>query len=96
MTMYIQTVRDNGILREELERVQQLLRLSNHEPEKHHRLTQLFRALLTEKARQEVVQEVGQNNTRNAEDSGARPADNATGRVSTWNILQKQIARSGQ
>jgi hypothetical protein len=101
--MYIFDVRQRNLLASELERLETLLQNAEKYPnsdraiqrERVIRMTQLFRALLAEKARQEVVQEVRQDNTRHAENSSPSPAHDAPRRVGIWNILKQKITGSG-
>lgn len=101
--MYLQRVRREGSLYDELPRVQHILKEAEQFPlpnrqahqENLARITQIFKVLLAEKARQEVVQEVRQDNTSNPEYGSTRPAHNPTRSVSVWNILKQQITRSG-
>lgn len=75
---YVNTLRKNDLVDAELDRIQQLLiemaRTRNYVRTKN--LTQLFQALLTEKARQKSIHKMSNHNPRNTENSGARPADN--------------------
>lgn len=76
---YVNTLRKNGLIDAELERIQDLLvemaRTRNYVRTKN--LTQLFQALLTEKARQEAIHKMSNHNRRHTENSGSGPADNA-------------------
>jgi hypothetical protein len=52
------------------------------------RYTQIFKGLLTEKARQESVQQMSEYNRRNAENPSTRPTDDTRPRISIGNILE--------
>lgn len=101
--MYLQRVRRERALQSELDRVQRTLKEAEQFPlpnkQAHQdnlaRITQIFRALLAEKARQKIVQEVRDDNTGGTEYSSTRPAHDPTRRVGVWNILKQQVARSG-
>jgi hypothetical protein len=55
------------------------------------KLNRIFKALLAEKTRQEVVQEVRDDNAGNPENSSTRPAHNPTRSVGIWNVLKEKI-----
>jgi hypothetical protein len=57
---------------------------------------QMFKALLTEKARQERSQKVGNHNGGSPQNCSTRPADNSTRGVGVGDILKQQIAGGGQ
>ena len=56
----------------------------------------MFKALLTEKARQERAQKVSHNNRSSTQDSSTCPTDNTAGGVSIWDVLEKEVAGSGE
>ena len=101
--MYLQDVRRKDILHQELERIQNILKGAEQVPlpdkaaqrDNIARITQIFKALLAEKARQEVVKEVRQDNTSNTEYGSTRPAHDPTRRVGIWNVLKEKITGSG-
>jgi hypothetical protein len=51
------------------------------------RYTQIFKGLLTEKARQESIQEMSEHNRRNTQNSSASPADDPRPSIGIGNIL---------
>jgi len=57
---------------------------------------QMFKALLTEKARQERGQKVGNHNGSGTENSSTRPAHDAAGGVGAGDVLKQEIAGGGQ
>lgn len=84
--MYLQDVRRKDILHQELERIQNILKRAERFPlpdraaqqDNVARITQMFKALLAEKARQEVVKEVRQDNTSDTQYGSTRPAHDPT------------------
>lgn len=56
----------------------------------------MFKALLTEKARQERSQKIGNHNSGSTENGSTRPADNPTGGVGVGDVLEKEVAGGGQ
>jgi hypothetical protein len=103
LNQYILEVRYRGTVDYELKQIQGLLvnaekrPLPNKDAQKIHisKLTQLFKALLTEKAGQKVVEEVREDNTSNAQYSSTSPTHNSTGGIGIWNILKQKVAWSG-
>lgn len=103
LNVYLCEVRSRKTLDDEIERVQNLLRgaETHPDPDKEKqvefvkKVTQLFRVLLTEKAREKVVQEVRQDNASNTQYGGTRPAYNPARRIGVWNILKQKVAGSG-
>ena len=95
---YIQNLED---IDGEIQRIQELMVGASkypfpnkaHQDENVGRLTQIFQALLTEKARQEVVKQVRDNNTSNAQNSSTSPADNTPRSIGIGNILKQKITR---
>lgn len=57
---------------------------------------QMFKALLTEKARQERSQKIGQNNSSKTENGSTRPADNSARSICVGDILKQKVAGSRQ
>ena len=96
---YIRRVNEHNILKEELERVQTTLQRLNMFPYEDKefqknmvsRANQVFRALLTEKARQEAFQEVSNDNRSTTENSSTSPTDNTGRGKGIWNILKKKV-----
>lgn len=98
MSEYIWRVRELNILQVEIGRVNTCLVDAENDRKKDHvyqvkQLTQIFRALLTEKARQEAVNEMSNHNGGNPENTGPRPADNASTGVRVRNILKQKVTR---
>jgi hypothetical protein len=60
------------------------------------RYDQMFKALLAEKARQEVLNKMCDHNRRNTEDTGARKADDTGSSVCVGNILKEEVAGRGE
>ncbi len=54
----------------------------------------LFKALLAEKARQELVKQMGHNNGSRPENSGSSPANNAPRSIRIRDILEQEITGS--
>lgn len=96
LTEYLREVRQRGSLQHELYTVQQSMVLETSmgrmTKERTLALNQIFKVLLAEKARQEAVQNVRQDNGSASQDSSSRPADNTPGRVRIGDILKNQIA----
>jgi len=98
MYQYIQSIQD---IDKEIQRIKELLVGASKYPfpektaQDHNvgRLTEIFQALLTEKARQKIVKQVRENNTSNAQNSSTSPADNTPRSIGIWNILKQKIAR---
>ena len=84
--LYIERVRREQSLEAELVRINNLMIGTSKYPyadkarqrEVVATSNQIFRALLAEKARQKIIQEVRQNNGSHTQNSGTSPADNAT------------------
>ena len=97
--LYTRTAAAHGLLDDEISTVQAcLIETAKHphpDPENQRQrvsmYTTLFRALLTEKTRQKPVQNVGQNDSRPAQDCSTRPAHNPTRRKSIWHVLKQKI-----
>jgi hypothetical protein len=98
---YIAEVIRRGELYIEIERVRQLLVLSEKhrspDPEKYrariNHLNSLFRALLSAKeARKEVVHNVGNDNGGGTENRGASPTYDPRPSVRVGDILEKEVA----
>jgi hypothetical protein len=98
---YVQAVVLRGELYIELERIRRLL--VHHESNPHpnradhtkniQTLTGMFRALLSAKeTRQEVVQNVRQDNRRNTENRSASPTHDARPRVCVGDVLEEKVA----
>lgn len=96
---YIRRVNEENILKDELDRVQSTLQRLNMFPYEDKQLqnamvsraNQVFRALLTEKARQETLQEVSNNYSSTTENSSTSPTDNTGRGKGIWNILKKKV-----
>jgi len=96
---YIREVRKMDVLETELVRIQSLMLQETMTPvtdaDEHKMkitcLNQVFKALLAEKARQKIVQQVRDDNRGTPENSSTGPADNTPGRVRVRDILQQQI-----
>lgn len=56
---------------------------------------QMFKALLTEKARQEALKKMGNYNCSNTENASASKADDAGSSVGVGDILKEHVAGSG-
>jgi len=99
MAMYIEHVVSKGALEAELKQTRTYMLDSTSHPladkEKQvqyvAQMNQVFRALLAEKARQELVQKVRDDDRRRAEDARARVADNAPRGVRIRNILKQDV-----
>ncbi len=97
---YIRRVNEMNILHDELERVQSTLQRLNMFPYEDKqfqfnmvcRANQVFRALLTEKTRQETFQEMSNNHSSTTENSGTSPTDNTRRGKGIWNILKKKVS----
>jgi hypothetical protein len=98
MVEYIQNVEDIG---KEIQRIKELLVGASKYPlpektaQDHNvgRLTEIFQALLTEKARQEIVKQVRENNASNTQNSSTSPANNTPRSIGIGNILKQKITR---
>ena len=99
VALYVRSASRNGVLDYEIETVRLCLIDAAKHPvpypdlqrQKVANYTMLFHALLTEKARQKPVENVGQHDSRPAENSSTRPAHNPTRRKSIWNVLTQKI-----
>jgi hypothetical protein len=99
MAMYVKHVLSKGALEAELKRTREYMVGSTVHPiadkEKQTQyvaqMNQVFRALLAEKARQELVEKVREDDRRRAEDARARVADNAPRGVRIRNILKQDV-----
>ena len=60
------------------------------------RYDQMFKALLTEKARQEVLNKMRNNNARNAENTCTSKTDDTGTSVGVGDILKEKVAGSGE
>ena len=60
------------------------------------RYDQMFKALLAEKARQEVLNKMCDHNRRNAEDTSTGKADDTGSSVGVGDILKEEVAGHGQ
>ena len=60
------------------------------------RYDQMFKALLTEKARQEVLNKMSNHKPSNTENASTGEADNTRSSVCVGNVLKEQIAGSGE
>ena len=100
---YVDSIVRRGELAYELSRIQRLL--VHHESNPHpvradqattvRILTGMFKALLSAKeSRQEVVQNVRQNDSGNTEHCSARPAYHTRPRVGVWDILEEEVPGS--
>jgi hypothetical protein len=70
-------------------------------PDKHDQqreikqLTQMFRALLTQKARQETIHNICNDYGRNTQNTGTGKTDNSRPGICARDILKKKISRCG-
>jgi len=102
MTRYVEHVVSRGALEAELKRTREYMvgstvhPLADKERQTQYvaQMNQVFRALLAEKARQELVQKVREDDRRRAEDARARVANNAPRGVRIRNILQQNVTGS--
>lgn len=82
--LYIEKVRREETLQQELIRIQSIMvgisKRPHPDPERNKEIVananQIFRTLLAEKARQKIVEEIRQNNASHAENGSPRPTDN--------------------
>lgn len=99
---YIEHVVSKGLLESEIRQTRKYMLESTNRPlpdkEKQvqyvAQMNQVFRALLTEKARQELVQKVRDDDRRRAENPSPSVADNTSRRVRVGNILKQDVTRS--
>jgi superfamily II RNA helicase len=94
---YIWNVNRMGILSVEIDRIVACLVDAENDRKKDHvfqvkQFTQILRALLTEKARQETVNQVSNDNRSRTQDTSASPADNTSTGIRIRNILEQKIA----
>jgi len=100
--MYVDHVLSKGALEAELKRTREYMvgstvhPLADKERQTQYvaQMNQVFRALLAEKARQELVQKVREDDRRRAEDARARVANNAPRCVRIRNILKQDVTGS--
>jgi hypothetical protein len=101
---YIQDVLAHNELEKETNCVRRILvglHRYHHFPEGEQqrrikKFDQMFKALLTEKARQERSQKIRYHNGGCTENSSTRPADNPTRGVGIGHVLKQEVAGSGQ
>jgi hypothetical protein len=99
MAMYVEHVLSKGALEAELKRTREYMvgstvhPLADKEKQTQYvaQMNQVFRALLAEKARQELVEKVREDDRRRAEDARARVTDNAPRSVRIRNILKQDV-----
>ena len=60
------------------------------------RYDQMFKALLAEKARQEILNKMGDHNRCDTENTGTGKADDTGSGVGVGNILKEEIAGGGE
>ena len=102
LMQYMIRVRRDKNIDKEIERVQKLLQEAEKYPILNKSaqrgnvagITQIFRALLAEKARQKVIQEVCQNDTSSTQYGSTSPAHDPTRGIRAWDILKHKIAWS--
>ena len=93
---YVAEIRYAGVLDEELKRIREVMVGNLKNPEEDAakqretviRLNQLFKVLLAEKARQDALKQVGNDNSSNTQDTSTRVAHDPRPRIRIWNILQ--------
>jgi len=94
---YLSDVLELNVLDEEIARIQRVMvEVTKQKDDPRQRIhtvhiTQVFRALLTEKAREEVVQNMGDHYSGGSENSGSGPAYNPTRSVRIRHILEQQV-----
>ncbi len=98
---YIEDVLEKNALHEEIARLKSILATLSIMKEsdtafKISLATQAFQTLLTEKARQNTIDKMGNYNRCNAKHTGPSPANNTRAGVSVGDILEKKVTRSGQ
>jgi hypothetical protein len=101
---YIQDVVTHNDLEKETDCVRRILvglHRYHHFPEGEQqrrikKFDQMFKALLTEKARQERSQKIRYHNSGCTENGSTRPADNPAGGVGIGDILKQEVAGRGQ
>ena len=78
-----------------------LINLHKSQPPRHEyqkrvkRYDQMFKALLTEKARQEALKKMSNHNCSNTENASTSKADDAGSSVGVGDILKEQVTGSG-
>lgn len=99
---WIQRVAQYDLLDLEIERTKSLMvfRTKNPSVNKEDQrviifnYNRMFKALLSEKSRQELVKQMGNNNSSRSENSGSSPANNAPRSIRIRDILEQQVAGS--
>lgn len=100
---YVHSILQRGELYYELARIRRLLVHHESNPlpnrEDHTKnirvLTAMFKSLLSAKeARQEVVHDIRNDNSRNTKNGSARPAYHTCPCVRVWDILEEEITGS--
>jgi uncharacterized protein YbgA (DUF1722 family) len=97
---YLCDVRDMGSLEEEIRRIQMLMvEVTKQKGDVAQQrnilhINQIFRTLLAEKARYEIVENVGNYNSGSSENSSACPTDNSTRSISIRYILKQHVPGS--
>lgn len=94
--MYMSQVRRTGAVNGEIRRIQERMvdnvkhPASDAETQRDivSQLNQLFKLLLAEKAAQEALEKVGNDDRGNTQDSSTRVAHDPRPRVRIWNILK--------
>ena len=98
LNAYVRTIREQKLLDIELRRLQEVMivvtrgRIPNRMPQ----LTQMFKALLAEKARQETVYEMSNDYRRYTENTSTRPAHDPRASVGIWDVLKQKVTGCGQ
>lgn len=98
---YIREVRQRNLLQDELKRIQGLMLQSTihpHQNPEQHQVNvacqnRLFKALLAEKARQEAIEQMSQNNSSASKDSGTSPTDDTPRSIRIRHILEQEVSR---
>lgn len=102
---YLERLRKNGTLQKEIDGTITLMQnvyKKNHHLQKTNpeefsdcvkTYTFILHILLGEKARQENLKRMSENNSSSTENSSARPTDNPPSCIRMRNILKKKIAR---
>ena len=100
--MWIQRIVKYDLLDLEIDRTKSLMQYRTRNPSSSKEdqnllisnYNRMFKALLSEKARQELVKQVGDNNSSRSENSSSSPADNAPRSIRIRDILEQEIAGS--
>jgi hypothetical protein len=87
-----------GLLDEEIERIKSLMVFRTKNPlsdmESNRAIVlqynRMFKALLSEKSRQELIEKVSDNDCSSPKDSCASPTDDTPRSVGVWNVLKQQ------